>query len=119
MLGSYMYSQKWLTPLHGVKCGFLGLQEFRLYSGHFPEFFSVGLRALHLTPANGNHLDTRFTVGDHHPEFVLSSGQEVVGLCITQGDHFGQDNVTWAETLINLNLVFFSSSDIFLAIKKN
>lgn len=58
LLLSYMYSWKQLKPLFGVKCGSLGLQEFRLYSGHFPEFFSVGPRALHLTPADGNHLDT-------------------------------------------------------------
>lgn len=83
LLLSYMYSQKQLTPLHGVKRDFLGLQEFRLYSSHFPEFFSVGLRALHLTPADGHHLDTRFTVGHHDPQLILSSGQEVVGLCIT------------------------------------
>lgn len=37
----------------------------------------VGLRALHLTPANGTHLDTRFTVGHQHLYFIFSSRQEV------------------------------------------
>lgn len=44
--------------------GFLGLQELRLYSGHLPEFLGVGLRALHLTPADGDHLDTCKGKGD-------------------------------------------------------
>lgn len=74
LLLSYMYSQKQLTPLHGVKRDFLGLQEFRLYSSHFPEFFSVGLRALHLTPADGHHLDTwegKAGVGARTPNICL------------------------------------------------
>lgn len=54
---SHIYSWKTASPLHG-KSGFLGLQELRLYSGHLPEFFCVGLGALHLTPADGDHLDT-------------------------------------------------------------
>lgn len=35
-----------------------GLQILRLNSGHFTKLLNVGLRALHLTPADGNHLGT-------------------------------------------------------------
>lgn len=58
LLLSYMYSWKEHTSLFGVKCDSLGLKEVMLYLGRLPEFFSVGLMALHLTPADGNHLDT-------------------------------------------------------------
>ena len=87
---------------------------FRYNFCNFSLLNSVGGRALHLGPTDGDHQRSGLRLGDHHSEAVLRRGQKISTSGVSEADHAGEDDVSGSETFVHLYSVLLRLSDVLL-----